>query len=114
MVTRTRRRNRGRGSHSAFAGRAAGKMCDIIPLGSDTIIVVVPGRHPRSKRIIPDVRFKIPNTEMRNIVTRLVGRVGKARTQPTRELQREPSVSIGIQKPLDKIQRSNVMTNNFA
>jgi hypothetical protein len=88
VIARTRRRNRGRGSHSAFAGRAARGMNDVIPLGGGTIIVVAPRWDPRSERIIPDMRFKIPNGEMGNIVRRFVSRVRKARTQPTRELRR--------------------------
>jgi hypothetical protein len=81
-------------------------MCDVIPLGCGTITVIIPRWGPRSKRIILDVRFKIPNAEMSNIVRRLEGRVRKARTQPTRELRRgKASVSIGVQKPLDKMQK---------
>lgn len=61
-------------------------MCDVIPLSCGTITVIIPRWGPRSKHIILDVRFKISNAEMSNVVRRLEGRVRKARAQPTREL----------------------------
>ncbi len=55
-------------------------MDDVISLGCWTITVIDPRRGPRSKGIILDMRFKIPNAEMSNMVRRLEGRVRKART----------------------------------
>ena len=81
-------------------------MCGVIPLGCESITVIIPRWGPRSQRIILDVRFKIPDAEMSNIVCRLEGRVRKARAQSTRELRKGmASVSIGVQEPLDKMQK---------
>ena len=79
MTTGVRRRNRGRRSHDAFAGGAAGGVGDVTPLVGRNVIAAGPRRGPRSKRIIADVRFEIANREMSHIVRRLVGRVREAR-----------------------------------
>jgi len=79
VASRTRRRDRSRRGHGTFADGTAGGAGDVISLDNRTIVVVNPRGGPRSKRIVPGLRFKIADGEMNDVVGRLVGRVRETR-----------------------------------